>query len=164
MSDGAYLLERIRSYCHEDGDCLVWDRYCQGVMPIIKADGGPRPVRRVVYERAIGPVREGHEVISTCGTRKCVAPEHLQQILKATRRSMLAARRNGRGQPVSQVRFMRENHGKLDMAKAREIRSSSETGRALAARFGVSAQLISLVRLGKSWAEPSPFAGLGARS
>jgi hypothetical protein len=59
---------------------------------------------------------------------------------------------------------MRENHGKLDMAKAREIRSSSETGRALAARFGVSAQLISLVRLGKSWAEPSPFAGLGARN
>ncbi|KPU94716.1 hypothetical protein APR50_10570 [Variovorax paradoxus] len=164
MTDGAYLLTRIRSYCHEDGDCLVWDRYCNGHMPVVSVDRRPYPVRRKVFELAIGPVRHGYEVIHTCKTLRCVAPEHLKQITKTERRSMMAALRNGRGQPASQVRFMRENFGKLDMQKAREIRSSNETGRVLAERFGVTPQLISLVRTGKSWAEPSPWNGLGARA
>lgn len=163
MTDGAYLLQRITSYCHEDGDCLVWDRYCNGKMPVINVGGAPRAVRRMVFELALGPVKDGHEVISTCETPKCVAPEHLKQITGAARRSMLAKLRNGRGQPASQIRFMRENHGKLTMEKAREIRSSDELGTVLAQRFNVTPQLISLVRTGKSWAEPSPFAGLGAR-
>lgn len=163
MSEGAYLLERIVSYCHEDGDCLVWDRYCNGRMPVIHVAGAPRPVRRVVFEMALGAVKEGHEVIHTCKTPKCVAPEHLKQITAGERRSMLAALRNGRGQVASQVRFMRENHGKLSMEKARAIRASEDSGVALAKRFNVTPQLISLVRTGKSWAEPSPFSGLGAR-
>ncbi|MDN8612766.1 HNH endonuclease [Variovorax ginsengisoli] len=163
MSEGAYLLERICSYSHEDGDCLVWDRYCNGHMPVINVDGAPRPVRRVVFGLAVGPIKPGHEVIHTCKTLKCVAPEHLEQITAAKRRTMMAALRNGRGQAPSQVRYMREKHGKLSIEKAREIRASDELGKVLAARFGVTPQLISLVRTGKSWAEPSPFAGLGAR-
>lgn len=163
MSDGAYLLTRIRNSCHEDGDCLIWDGYCNDAMPVMNIGRSPRPVRRVVFENAIGPIRKGFEVIGTCGTRKCVAPEHLKQILKAARRAMLGAARAGLGASPKQVRFMRENFGKLDLAKAREIRSSDETGVVLAARFGVSPQLISMVKQGKSWAEPSPFAGLGQR-
>lgn len=163
MTEGAYLLQRITSYCHEDGDCLVWDRYCNGLMPVINVGGRPRPVRRVVYELAVGPVFEGFEVIPTCETPKCIAPEHLAMITIAKRRAIIAARRVGRAQRASQVRFMRENHGKLSMEKAREIRASNEKGIDLARRFDVSPQLISLVRTGKSWAEPSPFDGLGAR-
>lgn len=163
MTEGAYLLQRITSYCHEDGDCLVWDRYCNGRMPVINVDGAPRPVRRMVFQLALGPVKAGHEVIHTCKTPRCVAPEHLKQITSAERRSMLAALRNGRGQAASQVRYMRENHAKLTMEKAREIRASNELGTVLARRFSVTPQLISLVRTGKSWAEPNPFAGLGAR-
>jgi len=162
-SEGAYLLQRICAYSHEDGDCLVWDRYCNGHMPVMNVGGTPRPVRRVVHELAIGPVRDGCEVIQTCETLKCVAPEHLAQITIEKRRALIAARRVGRSQRASQVRFMRENFGKLSMEKAREIRASSEKGIDLARRFGVSPQLISLVRTGKSWAEPSPFDGLGGR-
>ena len=164
VTDGAYLLARIRNACHEDGDCLIWDRYCDGgVMPVIGVKSKPRPVRRVMFEIAKGAVRDGFEVVHTCGTPRCVAVEHLDQIAKGERRRRLAANRNVR-QPASQVRYMRENHSKLTMEIAREIRASDETGVVLAARYGVTHQLVSLVRRGQSWAEPSPWAGLGART
>jgi hypothetical protein len=163
MSDGAYLVERIRRNSTECGDCLLWTGYCNnGIMPVINIDRKPTAVRRAMWEATHGTVKDGHEVVHTCESRKCVAVEHLETITKGERRKRMALVRNTQ-QSASAVRIMRERFSKLTMEKAREIRASDEQGKVLAERYGVTPQLVSLVRTGKSWAEPSPWAGLGAR-
>lgn len=163
MSDDAYLLHRIRRRCNDDAGCWLWTGYCdKGVMPVISINGSPTTVRRTVYRLAVGEIRTGFEVVGTCERVKCVAPEHLKQISKAQRRRELTARRS----PASLIRLTSANRvrqGKLTMEKAREIRASDEPTKDLAERYGVSSTLIGYVRRGISWAEPSPFAGLGAR-
>jgi hypothetical protein len=55
------------------------------------------------------------------------------------------------------------SRAKLDMTAVDRIRSSSETGAALALDLGVSEQVISRVRSHQAWRNySSPFAGLGA--
>lgn len=93
MSEGAYILTKIRALCHEEGECLVWDGCLNGDSPRVTLDGAHRPVRQVMYERAIGQRRFNHEVIHTCGTRNCVAPEHLEQIDRNERRRRTALSR-----------------------------------------------------------------------
>lgn len=164
VEEGAYLLKRIRNGCREDGDCLVWKGHCgKGEMPVMSVKGVPRTVRRLTYQHAVGPVGAGMEVVSTCGTPRCVAPEHLKKISKTQRRRESAAKRSA-GASVRLLSANRVRQGKLDMEKARAIRASEETGPVLAERYGVSTALISLVRRGQSWAEPSPWSGLGARA
>lgn len=162
--DGAYLLARIRRWCKEDADCQIWTGYCgKSDMPVMSVKGTPRTVRRMVFQSVIGPVRPNFEVVSTCGTPRCVAAEHLKQISKTRRRRESAAKRSvGASQRLLSANRVRQ--GKLDMEKARAIRASEEPGLVLAQRYGVSTALISLVRRGQSWAEPSPWAGLGARA
>lgn len=162
--DGAYLLARIRRWCKDDADCQVWTGYCgKGEMPVMSVKGTPRTVRRMVHQLEVGPVRANAEVVSTCGTARCVAAEHLKQINKTQRRRESAAKRSA-GASVRLLSANRVRQGKLDMEKARAIRASEESGPVLADRYGVSTALISLVRRGQSWAEPSPWSGLGART
>jgi len=163
VSEGAYLLARIRRRCTEDAGCWLWTGYCdKGTVPVINLDGVPTTVRRQVYLAAVGPIRTGYEVTNSCERQKCVAPEHLKQLSKAQRR-----REMSRNRPASAlVRITSANRlrqGKLDMEKARAIRASEEPAKVLAERYGVSQTLIGFVRRGISWQEPSPFAGLGAR-
>lgn len=160
----ADIVTRIRARCRDDAGCWIWQHYATGgTTPVINIKGTPTTVRRLVYEAAIGPVKPGHEVVNTCEQTLCCNPECLEQITVAARRRRLAEKRNVR-QPASFVRHIRETHGKLDMEKARAIRASEEQSKVLAARYGVSSTLIGYVRRGVSWAEPSPFAGLGARA
>lgn len=158
------VLARIRARCHDDGGCWIWEGYTlKGKMPIMSFEGRPTTVRSVAYMHGVGKIRYGHEVVRTCESTLCCNPAHLEQVTIAERRRRLAARRNDR-QPAQLVRQIRETRGKLDMEKAREIRASDEQAKVLAERYGVSSTLIGYVRRGISWAEPSPFAGLGARA
>lgn len=162
IPDPRALMARIRSNCTEDADCWIWQRYCDPhQMPILSINHMPMAVRRAVWIVKHGEVQDGFEIVHTCGRTRCVNPAHLESITMAERRKRLGEAARGRAS-VAMVKTHRAM-GKLDMEKAREIRSSDETGQVLAAKFGVTPQLVSLVRRGKSWAEPSPFSGLGAR-
>lgn len=161
----ADALTRIRVRCHDDAGCWIWDGYAmnKGKVPVMSYEGRPTTVRSVAFRHGVGTIKPGHEVVRTCESTLCCNPAHLEQVTVAQRRKRLAAVRNER-QPASVVRAQRERYAKLDMEKARAIRASDEMGKVLAERYGVSATLIGYVRRGVSWAEPSPFAGLGARA
>lgn len=163
MNEGAYIVDRIRARCEECGDCLLWTGYCfRNITPMINFSKKPTGVRRLMYIAAKGPVHPGWEVVGTCESVKCVNPDHMKQVSTADRRREVAGKRTGR-LPVAAVQKIREKSGKLTMERARLIRSSEEPTAVLAERYGVSCALIGYVRRGISWAEPSPWSGLGAR-
>ncbi|WP_295541042.1 HNH endonuclease [uncultured Pseudacidovorax sp.] len=156
------LLESIQSRCREDADCWIWlGTAHRGVTPKMVFNGDPAGVRRLAYLAARGRVRNGYEVICNCGTKLCCNPEHLTTVSRAERRRRMP---HPQVASAAMVAANRLRQGKLTMEKAREIRASDEPHPVLAERYGVTPQLISLVRLHKAWKEPSPFAGLGARS
>lgn len=158
--DGAYLLNRIRMCCIDDAGCWIWQRHAQkGVMPIINIEGKVMSSRRAAFIALHGEVKPGHEVMGGCEAPLCVNPECSKQVTFAERRRRMAKKRN-----YGQSNRMKPAHSKLSIEKARQIRSSEEPTAVLAERFGVSKAAIGYAKRGSTWAEPSPWAGLGARA
>jgi hypothetical protein len=151
-----WTVDRILSCCEEDGDCLIWTGLNNSIgIPKIRNTSG----RRVMWELKNGEIPPGMLVSTTCGRAGCL--EHLALSTK----SEIVARSHERPHTKARVtaanrRSARRERAKINMDIAREIRASDETGLAIAARLGISNDLVSLVRQGKSWREPSPFAGL----
>jgi hypothetical protein len=87
---------------------------------------------RLAYMRGKGPIPEGFHIDHLCRVPTCINPDHLEAVL-----------------PVENVR--RSSQTKLNPDLVREIRTSSETGIAIANRLGVSRALISRVRQGIAW-------------
>ena len=95
-----------------------------------------------------GPIPPGLLVLHRCDNRGCVNPAHL----------FLGSHRDNSADMVGKGRnhthdTAGEHHGaaKLTDEAVREIRTSPLTGRALAAKFGVSESAVSLVRRGLAW-------------
>ena len=150
------LLARTR----EDGDCLIWTGRLN------HSSGHPKwknfTVRRLLWALQHGPLKPSELITSTCGNPRCL--EHLA----ITSRAEIARKTNAdpRVKAIKRAKSsaVARKKAKLSMEKAREIRSSELTGKALAVVYGVSEDLISKVRHYKAWPEPtSPFSGLGAR-
>jgi len=155
-------LAHLHSRCTECGDCLLWHGAHNGT-------GHPRysggSVRRAVWALAHGPLPAGRVVTVTCGQAACLCPAHLA----LTTRGAITRQVHNRPdvklrRAAACARTNQASMGKIDMAAAREIRASTQTGVALARYYGVSTSLISLVRRGKTWVErtASPWRGLGA--
>lgn len=133
-------------------------------MPVMNVDGASMAVRRALFQEVHGPVKAGHEIVPSCETRLCVHPTHTEQITSTERRRRMAVKRKSLPTTAAMIARNRSLFAKLDMEKARHIRVTDERSDVLAARYGVSRTLINNVRNGSSWAEPSPFAGLGSRA
>lgn len=97
---------------------------------------------------ANGPIPKGLCVLHRCDNRPCLNPDHL--FLGTKRENSRDMSEKGRTGVTDRAG---EKHGesKLTDVAVREIRSSKEKGRSLAAKFGVSESAVSLVRRGKSW-------------
>jgi hypothetical protein len=99
---------------------------------------------RVAWELAFGDPGEGY-VLHRCDNRKCVNPEHLfLGTFQDNMDDMVSKGRHAHGK--------RNGHVKLTEDQVKEIRSSEETGRALAKRFGVSEATVSMAKHRKNWA------------
>ena len=158
MTDGPYLVGRIHARCIDDAGCWVWQGSCQkGEMPMINVGGNVMAVRRALFIALNGPVKPGHEVVANCETPKCV--RCVEEVTYAERRRRLAEKMN-----ACQRSRKIPPHAKLSAEKASEIRASNEPTAVLAERYGVSKASIGYVKIGKTWAPPSPWDGLGARS
>lgn len=151
-----WTLDRVLLNCQEDGDCLIWTGGNNSIgIPKIRNTSG----RRVMWELKNGEIPPGMLVSTTCGHPACL--EHLALSTK----SEIVTRSHERPHTKARVtasnrRAARKSRAKITIDIARDIRASDETGLAIAARLGISNSLVSLVRRGKGWVEPSPFAGL----
>lgn len=87
-------------------------------------------------------------VLHRCDVRACIRPDHLWLGTKRDNSEDMLRKGRSVGPDVAG-----ELHGeaKLTEANVRVIRGSREMGISLAARFGVSPSLISLVRRRKAW-------------
>jgi hypothetical protein len=111
-------------------------------------DGRAYSTHRYSWLIHFGPVPAGLAVLHHCDNRACVRPDHLWVGTKSENSRDMAAKGRER------VPFLRgERHGeaKLTDAAVRDIRTSDQSGLALAARYGVSPSLVSLVRRRKAW-------------
>lgn len=105
---------------------------------------GHRTMIYFFYERYKGPVMKGQCICHHCDNRGCVNPEHL---FLGTNQENTADRhkknRSAKGERVGTAI--------LSEQQVEEIINSTETGVALARRFGVSTSAISCIRTGKYW-------------
>lgn len=150
----------------EDGDCMVWTRSCCNGHPAARIEGKTVLVRRVLWAQALDDIPAGHIVRMTCNTPLCVNPDHIELTTYQRLGKQLGALgvMSGPVRSAAIARAKRKTHGKLSDEAVRDIRTSNELGRVLAARHGVSQAHVSKVQKHKAWREfSSPFNGLGAR-
>lgn len=140
--------ERFWSKVRKTDDCWLWLGSRSDTGYGCFYDGRAYSAHRYSWELANGPVPHGLCVLHRCDVRACVRPDHLWLGTKRENSRDMAEKGRHLG-PDSAG----ENHGlaKLTDDDVRLIRSSRETGVALAARLGVSVSLVSLVRRRKAW-------------
>lgn len=111
-------------------------------------DGKAFSTHRYSWEIHNGAIPRGLCVLHRCDNRICVRPDHLWLGTKRDNSQDMAAKGRHLGPG-----FQGEDHGeaKLTELQARAIKASDEPGVALAALYGVSPSLISLIRRGKAW-------------
>lgn len=157
-------LPGIRARCDEEGDCWIWrDGTTQEGYPIFKPYGCKCTlVRRAAFVLAGGHLKSRQPVVSSCGDRRCVNPEHLStSTLSKIAKS--AAKRGAWGGQIRRaaISAAQRKRSKINLEIAAEIRASSEASKVLSARFGVDKSLICRIRSGRAWRDySSPFAGL----
>lgn len=99
---------------------------------------------RVAFLIWVGPIWSDEVVCHRCDNPSCVNPQHLFAGRPADNvRDKMEKGRGVRGEAVGT--------SKLQASDVLEIRASPDTGKALAARYGVSRALISLIRNRKVW-------------
>ncbi len=174
-------LEDIKDRCtlDEDTGCWHWKgALSNGKWPRIRAPNHCKPGspmqaqtgRRAVWHIKTGvAIPQDHRVYGTCTDPQCLNPEHMRcgpprdwgkhaaktGVYKNNVKRQIASRRTGRSRAL------------LTPALIFEIQNSTETGREISRRTGLSAQTVSKARNGKSVCfEPiGGFAsGLGARA
>lgn len=110
----------------------------------IRQDGKTAYAHRVAYELKNGPIGNGLFVLHSCDNRKCVNPDHLSLgTFDDNMADMVGKLRQAHGQ--------KNGHAKLKPEQVREIRAAIGTHREIAARYGVTQSLVSMIRSGRIW-------------
>ena len=132
----------------------------------MRKDGKTMLVRRAIWQDLHGEIEAGKIVRMTCETLKCIHPKHMT----LTTYKRLGKEMGAQGKMSDPVRSAkiaatkRAKYGKLTAEAVSDIRSSPETGRAMAVKYGVDEKHISRIRLNHCWKQfSSPWTGLGAR-
>lgn len=159
--------EWLLARCTEDGDCWLWNHArgeagCPKYGTRVEGEAVNVHLRRPVWQMANPGKSIGNRMVSpSCGNPTCLNPDHLVLRTKGQVLREMMARPDVRARrSVASMRH-RNRNAKLDMEKARYIRSSDKTLVQLGAELGVSLETVSRVRRGVAWQEgANPFAGL----
>jgi hypothetical protein len=147
---GIRTFNDLAERCIPIDGCLIWNNHCcvrTGVpktwYPVL---GRVMTAAAVAYHLKHGDrPPTGYRYVSVCGNIKCMAHRELKTL------SEITAGAHTPIQIAKLTRANRERTAKLTSEMAAEIRISDETGRALAAKYGVSEQTISSIRKGKRY-------------
>ena len=170
-------LEEIRGRCRmvdghwiwggalrPDGRANIWaPNYTHGGR--METQAGPR----AVWHANTGmPIPAGWRAYATCEGLACCNPAHIKCAPSANVYGRLARSGVLKGSATRILANRATNLARcrVDAATVAEIQASAETGVALAARLGLSMQVVSKARRGGyvvHGAATNPFAGLGAR-
>lgn len=146
--------------CDEVGECLLWTGTVGQHVPQFyvrnRPDGGRNKhgaylsCRREVYESSSGkPIQDGRFPVPMCRDRRCIRYEHLK-LLTRKQIGQLASKEGKFSAPqrAAAIREGIRKAGRLKLTpeQVREIRTSDETGVALAARMGVDKSLPPRIR------------------
>lgn len=129
--------------------CLEWtgskDKNGYGRMRI---NDKPILVHRIAWEIHNGPIPEGRHILHYCDNPSCIRIDHLflGDALANSQDCIQKGRDHKRG-----LRGENHNLAKLTENQVMEIRASSERGKTLAERHGVTQTTISEIRKGHSW-------------
>lgn len=154
------LLDRSK----EVGDCWIWQQALSpGGYPIMRPKGCQCvSVRRVAAEIAGHKLGHGEWVITTCGEKQCVNPDHAKP---STRKA--AMQRSEKVKQVSSARrsILSQNarvKAKINMEIADQIRASDKKTLELANQYGIHASTVKRIRNGSAWKDykNNPFVGL----
>lgn len=162
-----HTLESLQARTIEEGDCWLWQGYIQNGTPQVmyyrKDKKGMYSVRRLLRELQNGRTMPDGQYGNTCGNPQCVSPDHTLWKNTKTHMRDMASRRTHSPMDNLKKRQVRIDRGltKLSMEKAQEIRLSDESGKVLAAKYGVHESLIKRIRTGRVWKVLSgPWHGL----
>lgn len=162
----AQWLQRLDDACEQVGSCLEWrGRFMGQKTPIayvprgyLKPDlsQGSHSARAIFWTLEHGePPPDGHVLRSKCRNYSCVAVGHMVLLSRAKapkemgkRGEFSTPKRN-----AAAIRRARGRETKLSVEKAREIRESTESSRALAVVYGISDASVRAVRRGDLWPE-----------
>ena len=164
-------LAEVKAMCEVDGKHWIWGGALERGAPRIWAPDytrgngecstqhGRRAVWHIKHQKA---VPEGMTVYISCGVPLCVSPHCLETGTKAEwGKSMSESGRMKRG-PASRARYRiaARKFSRLSETMVLEIISSNDTGRLLAQKHGISEQLVSKVRKGRTGSAFLPVGGM----
>ena len=104
----------------------------------------PVSAHRVAYESAFGPIPKDQVVRHTCDNMRCCNPEHLVLGSQADNMADKVARQR-------QAKGIDHGNSKLSDEQVLEIFNSSDTGIALAKRFGIARSTVSAIKQRHNW-------------
>lgn len=157
-------IKEIKHHTVDDGDCLNWKRGCSNGHPCIRLNGQTVLVRRALWVGLHGKIEKGKIIRMTCGSKKCINPDHMEctTFKKLGKELGAIGVMSGLKRIAAIAKTKRAgSQAKLNSNDVFEIRSSNETTVSLAKKFGVAQAHISKIRKNKCWREfNSPWASL----
>ena len=147
-------MKRFWEKVDKSGDCWEWLDYKQDAgYGRFWFEGKNHLAHRMAYQLTVGEIPKGDGyhgtcVLHRCDNPSCVNPNHL---FLGTQADNLRDAANKRRCIVPSSVGTANNHAKLTEYKVLKIRKSSGTLKEIAAKFGVSLSLISLIKNNKLW-------------
>jgi hypothetical protein len=162
---GGHTLATIKARCAVDArdadSCWQWIGGTSNGRPYANHHGRNRSVRALAFDLAAErPLKKGEVLRMSCGDVMCVNPAHMRRQSRAALLHENAARANPLLRAARMAAISRAgSQAKLTAEAADEIRAWTGPAHAIAARHGVSAQMVSRIRNGRAWKD---YAALGA--
>jgi hypothetical protein len=165
------ILEAIVARIEEEGDCWIWRGQIRRGVPVLRVDGYPRPVRRLLWQIRAGSLDiddARFRYTATCGNPMCVSPDCTLRLSTHDMVRRAAERLNE--PPIKRLRALRISISKRDRCKLSDeqvryiLEHPEKTLTALAAELGCSHATVGRYRARKSVrvdrVNPNPWLGL----
>lgn len=153
-------LTNILAECEEYGECLLWKGVMSCGSPVVYHKGKYKQCRRLVYEAtADEKIPQGYLATVCCEEPRCLNFFHLRlRTHKQIGRANAKAGKYSTPQRRMAIALgrRRSKTAKLDEAKVREIRASTDPCSVEAKKHGINKSMVARIRRGQAWVTAAP--------